>query len=301
MHTLKATVRACIGLILRLAPAGSAEYIYVHILSPWPLRSLTNYALRAILPHSVRIPEGVVHLNPDDPVVSGGLALGVYEPFETELFRAKLKPGMTVLDVGANLGYHTVIAASRVGAAGRVIAFEPEPNNFELLSRNVRENNFSNVRLCNIAVADKQGVLTLHISDSNKGKHSLVNTSAQSSEYTRSIEVQTRTIDDVMSEQNVTRVDIIKMDIEGAEPLALIGMKKTLTIPGLTLFVEFSPTALLACKMDPVALLTTLREGGYSIGEIRESERRVVDVEDFAAFSASIPVSRHTNLLCEKR
>ncbi|SVC76482.1 uncharacterized protein METZ01_LOCUS329336, partial [marine metagenome] len=85
---------------------------------PWPLRQLTNWTIRKLLPKSVRRGDATIVLNPRDPVVSGALFFGVYEKSETNFIQHTLKPGMTVLDVGANIGYYTALAARRVGPNG---------------------------------------------------------------------------------------------------------------------------------------------------------------------------------------
>src|SRR3989344_7406435 len=102
-------------------PESAPEFIYTVILKPRLLKALTNKILLFIIPKQVVIPEGIVVLNPKDPVVSGALALGVYEKFETALMRRLLTAGMTVLDIWANVGYFTAIFARLVGQRGKVI------------------------------------------------------------------------------------------------------------------------------------------------------------------------------------
>jgi FkbM family methyltransferase len=301
MHTLKGFARACIGAILRRAPAGTADYVYIRLLRPRPIRAAANLLLRALIPTSVAIPEGVVRLNPSDPVVSGALALGVYEPYETSVYREQLKPGMTVVDIGANLGLHTVIAASRVGTGGRVISFEPEPENFSLLEHNVRANGFGNVTAINRAVADRVGRLTLNLSDSNKGRHSLVRTRFDSREFSRSVEVDAVTLDAELATLGCERVDVIKMDIEGAEVLALKGMQSTLAQSAISLFIEFSPSAIRRAGTDPATFLEDLRKRGFDLFELSERQSRTMPIADAREFAASVHDAMYTNLLCVKR
>src|SRR5262249_36832247 len=86
---------------------------------------------------------------------------GIYEPAETRFVEANVPRGGCVLDIGANIGYYTLLFARAVGPAGRVFAFEPEPENFDLLRQNVRSNGYENVRMENLAVADENGWLNL--------------------------------------------------------------------------------------------------------------------------------------------
>jgi len=98
---------------------------------------------------------------------------GVYEPFETELVRKEVKKGDVVLDIGANIGYYTLIFAKLVGQEGEVLAFEPDPNNFALLKKNIEINGYRNVSLLQKAVSNRSGKIRLYLSDSNPGAHTI--------------------------------------------------------------------------------------------------------------------------------
>jgi FkbM family methyltransferase len=97
--------------------------------------------------------------------------VGNAERFEMDLWSDSLRPGMVVADVGANLGLYTLLAAERVGPAGRVHSFEPDPQNAALLRRNVAANVYNNVVLHEAAVADRQGVVALHRCPEHHGDH----------------------------------------------------------------------------------------------------------------------------------
>src|SRR5690242_1737917 len=110
-----------------------AEFIYTVVLRPRVLKSLANAIILAVIPARVKRHGAVVVLNPEDPVVSGALATHIYEKPETKFFCQVCRPGMTFLDVGANVGYYTALAIARVGDRGKVIALEPDPENFQYL------------------------------------------------------------------------------------------------------------------------------------------------------------------------
>src|SRR5262249_42101912 len=95
----------------------------------------------------------------------------VYEPFETELVQSLVHENDTVVDVGANIGYYTLIFARLVGPRGRVFAFEPDPGNFALLKKNVEANRYKNVVLVNAALSDEPATLKLYLSEENRGDH----------------------------------------------------------------------------------------------------------------------------------
>lgn len=82
---------------------------------------------------------------------------GVVEPLATHMFTEHIQPGNTVIDIGANIGYYTILAAQIVGETGKVYAFEPEPKNLTLLKKNVEHNNLTNVVLANKAVSNANG------------------------------------------------------------------------------------------------------------------------------------------------
>ena len=109
-----------------------------------------------------------LHVGPRDQVVAQGLLVrGAWEPFETELFEQALAPGMVVFCLGAHIGYYALLAARRVGPRGRVYAFEPSPENFRLLVKNVEANGYRNVIPVPKAVSNVTGRATLYLNASN--------------------------------------------------------------------------------------------------------------------------------------
>ena len=111
-------------------------------------------------------------VNPDDQVITPWLWAGrVWEETETHWFVQSLRPGDVVVDVGANVGYYTVLAGRLVGDAGRVYAFEPDPVSFAIMQRNVRLSGLRNVVLEPKAVSNEPGSIRLFLSDKNKGDH----------------------------------------------------------------------------------------------------------------------------------
>ena len=98
----------------------------------------------------------------------------------------------------------------------------------------------------------------------------------------------------------ITKVDIIKMDVEGAEILALEGMKNTLIQHLPLLFLEFSPHSIIKINRNPIDFLLNLREIGYSIFEINKTHQRLDSVTDFQKFIESIPKGKYTDIYCEK-
>ena len=158
---------------------------------------------------------------------------GVFERGTTEVFKRVVKRGMTVFDIGANIGYYTLLARSLVGSEGRVFAFEPHPEAYEKLKENIKLNGYTNVIPLNKAVSNKSGRTKFYL-HSDSGRSSLLHPEDEN----KWIEVETIVLDEFIEREGVTP-DIIKMDIEGAEPLALEGMRKLLKTKELILFIEY--------------------------------------------------------------
>lgn len=166
---------------------------------------------------------------------------GIWEPYETDLLRRILKPSAIMIDVGANIGYYTVLAASLVGVDGHVYAFEPEPDNFNLLEKNCAHNSLSNVSLARAALSDRQGKGQIYLNDSNLGDHQVYDDGA--GRLSREIELLSGS---AYLKPFVQRVDVIKVDTQGAEYQVLKGLQALIadSLPALHMIVEFWPAGL---------------------------------------------------------
>lgn len=172
-------------------------------------------------------------LNPGDAGLSAELALyGRHEPHATSLLLAQVTRGMTILDVGANLGYYAIQESVRVGPTGRVIAVEPAPVTFALLRENAALNECHNVELHQAAVSDKAGEADLYV-----GAHANVSRLGERPDYIDKVTVPTHRIDDLLAHE--PHLDIIRMDIEGHEIHALPGMLDTIDRYRPLVCVEF--------------------------------------------------------------
>lgn len=148
--------------------------------------------------------------------------LGEYEPAITSVFRSIVKSGDVCLDVGGNIGWYTTLFQKLVGSEGKVYSFEPIPSIFEKLSANVSRNEPpQNVVLNNIVLGDTNSTIELHIFDDLPNGHSSISTFGR--ENYSSVQCPMTTIDDYLKENSVGPVDVIKMDIEGAELMMLKG------------------------------------------------------------------------------
>ena len=273
-----------------------AEFVYCYLLRPWPLRPLANWAIRQLLPAQVNFGEAVVVLNPDDPVVSGALYFGVYEKAETKFFQTACREGMTFLDVGANIGYYTALAARAVGPAGKVIALEPDPESFKCLEQTIAANGTENVQAFPVAASDASAVLPLYISADNRGDNRLY----APGETRPQVEVQAVATDALLAENKIETVDLIKIDVQGYEPKVIAGLRDTITrSPKLTLLTEFWPKGIRDAGGDPNDFLNTLRDLGLTLHELK-ADGELTELKDDADLIARHEGRRYTNLVGRK-
>jgi FkbM family methyltransferase len=214
-------------------------------------------------PVVIRIKGFKLYIYLDDWAVGARIALRrSYEPHVTRAIEHALKPGGVFLDIGANIGYYTLLAAARVGPQGNVIAFEPNPHNCELLSKSVELNRFANVTLHAYAVSDQAGSFGFSADDSN-GR--LIAGDQEIAQF----QVETVVLDQFLAQE--ARIDLIKMDIEGFEGKALQGMKELIRRHTPVIISEFNAGSMERLSgIKPAEYLDQLRELGYTIAIIAD-------------------------------
>ncbi len=174
---------------------------------------------------------------PDDHVLYH-LTRGSYEPQEIRFFRSMLKPGDTALDIGANFGLYTILAAKQVGREGRVLAFEPNPNSLRYLRLNILLNRQSRIEVVPVALSNEEGE-TEFICVS-QGAYSALKV-GETPGTTSAITVRQTTLDAIAAAESLYLVDFVKMDVEGAELLVLQGGEEFFSrIPRPLVMCEFN-------------------------------------------------------------
>ncbi|MEM9883735.1 MAG: FkbM family methyltransferase [Planctomycetota bacterium] len=235
----------------------------------------------------------------DDMGMTPHLVLdGCWEMAVTRVFESHLEPGMTAIDIGANIGYFTLTAARRVGPTGVVHAFEPEPRNLWHLRHNVSLNGFGQVRINDKALWHETGHLTLRTTDESSGGHSLVGVDPALLDEDHRVRVETVTLDEYLGDEK--HVDVIKMDAEGAEPFIWEGMTETLAAnPRLKVLMEFAPDFVTGAGRDYHEYLAGLEAKGFSIGLI-ESDVSVSPI-DLSKLDELIPTRGWPQMLMLER
>jgi FkbM family methyltransferase len=219
------------------------------------------------------------------------LLLDSYERGTTYLFNKLVRSGMVVLDVGACVGYYTLIAARLVGVSGRVYAFEPDPTNYELLLKNISLNKYENIIAVQKAVSNETGQANLYLSNKNIGAHSMYFNDRVSS---HTVTVPTITIDDFWQSLNCPTAHLIKMDIEGAEIMALEGMKRLCQQESLKLIIEANSITLSEAGASPDELLSKLEAFGFRVSVISPTGLELLPLSSLLKKAVTL------NLLCEK-
>jgi FkbM family methyltransferase len=210
------------------------------------------------------------------------------EQYTTELFTAAATPGSTVVDVGAHLGYFTLLAARAVGPSGRVLSIEPNLQTLPLLRHNVADNGFEDrVMIFDQALSGRAGRTSFYLSPA--GDTSSLH---QQDPGDQLVEVDAVTLDELVGEPGL--LSAIKIDVEGAELEVLEGMPRVLNgaSASLCVFLECNPSALRRAGRTPAQLLAALRE--------LQLQPQVIDDEAKALLGAEAidTISGYANLVC---
>lgn len=166
------------------------------------------------------------------------VAWGTYEYWKTRLFSNLVNEGMTILDIGSCEGYYAILFASLMHDKGRVLAFEPDPDNCRWLRTNIATNGYKCIEIHEYALSDIEGETTFH---PGGGVGSLIRDSSALSLFHRPrdpVTVRTRTLDNVLRDANIQNVDLIKMDVEGADLLVLKGAQHTLRTMNVRILMD---------------------------------------------------------------
>lgn len=227
-------------------------------------RKIINHLNSKLKPEYVLIDGKKLFLDEGDSLF---LSLSSHETMQVALSKKEINKGDVVLDIGAHIGYYTIIFSELVGPKGKVYAFEPHPKNFQLLKKTVETNNLTNVEIFQNIVSDKNKLVDFYISKLD----SIGNRMFNSDEANQKIEINSISIDEFLKNRN-DKINFIKMDIQGAEVLAIDGMKETLkNNKNLKIIQEWWPDAIRKYNRTPDSHLNFLEELGFNFYVVDEN------------------------------
>jgi len=260
-----------------------AEFVYTALLTPPLLRRCANRLLLSIIPRTIKAQNAIVHLNPNDPVVSGALTLRVYERYEIAFFLKWIEPRMTFIDVGANVGLYSALALSLNNFSGRLLCVEPDSQSRYYLERTIQSNRraeqLRSISISSFAASDQRETITLYKNSRNKGDNRIYpNELCDEQEI-----VQADTLDSICRSEGINEVDFLKVDVQGAEAKLFRGASSILSqSPDCIVMFEFWPYGLSSCGNKPQECLSLLQSLGFTLYELFcEDLRLITDWEDF--------------------
>jgi FkbM family methyltransferase len=217
---------------------------------------------------------------------------GVWEREETTLLVKLIQPGQVFYDIGANLGWHTVVLGRRVTPNGAVYSFEPDRANFALLRRNCRLNRIANSRLYNCAISHKDGYTTLFRHPSNFGDHRI----GGGDDHAPAETVATWSLRTLIERDHLRPPDVIKIDTQGSEARVLESLPFLLSIaPRVAILLEFWPHGLLSTHSSIERLLEII--GSMSLSLVTGTALVPITVVDLQRMAVDTDQAWHVNIL----
>jgi FkbM family methyltransferase len=223
--------------VVRFVPSGPVKrWVWAHIVVHY--LEYANYEYVANTCFGARIAG-----NTEDVIQRYVYYFGIWEPNLTRFINSRLRPGDIFIDVGANIGYFSLLASLLVGAAGKVLAFEASPQIFASLQANLRRNGVRNVAAHNVAVANHEGIIKVFLAAKyNLGKTTIFEHDSIGIEE----QVRAQTLSALVAPDDVARVKVVKIDVEGAEWMVVSGMRELLRTANreLEIITEINPQRL---------------------------------------------------------
>ena len=227
----------------KMTVEGFAEFLYVSIFKNKRVKNLINSIIKLLLPKKIKINNATLFINPNDPVISGALTLGVYEINEINFFLKNFKSYMNFLDVGANVGLYSSLALTTKKFSGSIISLEPHKESLEFLRKNISKNKGAAGKAIalDVAASEEKENLNLYLNPNNKGDNRLY----FDKELEKSETIKADTIDNLCKKYKIPFLNFIKIDVQGAEERAIKGAQEIIKkSKNCIILTEFWPSGL---------------------------------------------------------
>lgn len=230
----------------------------------------------------------------------------IYGELDTRIVESLIKPGDYVIDVGAAIGYFTLIFARLVGKDGLVIAFEPKDERFEILTKNVIVNNHKNIKLEKKAILTKNGDSTFFSLSDMAGLHFVANIDEfiHNSDTHRQIipyQVSTINLDEYLKNLGILKkISFMKIDVDGPELLVLQSSKLLLQNDNLKILIEWDVISAQRCKCNPDTIIDVLLENNFKIFYPNYKENKYFQISKYELLKKPIILDETINLVCIK-
>jgi FkbM family methyltransferase len=219
---------------------------------------------------------------------------GFWETWLSQCMARIIKPGDVCLDIGANFGYYAILMSALAGEKGRTVAIEPNPHVCKLL-RNTASLQSQHFEVAEVALSNISGKAVLTIPEEHYGQASIIKQNISFFDRKNKIKVQTITLDELISQLNLSRVDVIKMDVEGVESLVFEGMKNTIeSNPDLKIIIEYSPFLYSDARQFTEYLFSR-----FKVHRLKDVDEMTVLEED--SISELLELNDHTDLYLERK
>lgn len=216
-----------------------------------------------------------LRIYPKNEIFRAIFVRGIYDPNLIVAVNSFLHKGSTFIDVGSNMGYFSLLASSVVGEDGTILAIEPSSRDYNRLVDNVNINQLHNISPYRLAISDKNGQAKISIACEERSALNTLGTSFgfKGVEKISVEDVETATIDDLVQKEKITSIDVLKVDVEGSELVALRGARNSIEKFRPVIMLGANEGALNACGVDIGELKTLLKDLRYKAYVLVESPR----------------------------
>lgn len=241
---------------VRYSPYKSIKkFVWTSIIEPFFEFTKYNFEVQTVF-------GSVIAGNTQDQIQRYIYYFGIWEPNLTVFIKNRLKEGDIFVDIGANIGYFSLLASTLVGKSGKVIAIEASPKIHELLIQNLKRNSCTNIETLNVAVSDKEETLKIYMSpETNIGQTTVIPNLG----FTYECDMPAKPLNTIISPNTFSNVRLIKIDVEGAEWFVLCGLIPLLEYAreDIEIIVELAPDRLKALGKNVEDIITQFRSLGF--------------------------------------